>query len=206
MFCYYTVYDFIHTGHLKLVDFGTCKDLINKDLNGPEFVGTAEYMSPEVLANQDTGPETDLWSLGVTLFQLVTGYTPFAAPSPYLSFLRIKRSFLRMPLYLPDDVKDLIRLLITKSRKKRLQNVLGYDDKGDSVGDHNTDHSLNDNHADEIKQQYSYQKLISTHPFFREVVSSREVDTVDTNEKSPQSSYYVHPAGTVFCLHHSLCG
>ena len=35
-------------GHLKLIDFGTAKDLLMTDLNGPEFVGTAEYMAPSV--------------------------------------------------------------------------------------------------------------------------------------------------------------
>jgi serine/threonine protein kinase len=39
-------------GHLKLVDFGTCKDLRQTDLNGQEFVGTAEYMAPEVVDSE----------------------------------------------------------------------------------------------------------------------------------------------------------
>lgn len=38
-------------GHLKFVDFGTAKDLIETDLNGPEFVGTPEYMSPGMIRN-----------------------------------------------------------------------------------------------------------------------------------------------------------
>lgn len=40
-------------GHVKLVDFGTCKDLIETDLNGGEFVGTAQYMSPQAVASED---------------------------------------------------------------------------------------------------------------------------------------------------------
>lgn len=79
-------------GYLKFVDFGTAKDLIEVDLNGPEFVGTPEYMCPgtvNVKRSSTVGIEADIWALGVILYQMVLGYTPFAAPSPFLTFLRI---------------------------------------------------------------------------------------------------------------------
>lgn len=40
-------------GHVKLVDFGTCKDLLETDLNGGEFIGTAQYMSPQAVASEE---------------------------------------------------------------------------------------------------------------------------------------------------------
>lgn len=40
-------------GHVKLIDFGTCKDLIETDRNGGEFVGTAQYMSPQAVASEE---------------------------------------------------------------------------------------------------------------------------------------------------------
>jgi serine/threonine protein kinase len=104
---------------MKFVDFGTCKDLISTDLNGQEFVGTAEYMSPEVVQSKPSGPETDLWSLGVVIYQMMAGYTPFLASSPYLSFLRIKRGFLRLPTFLDEATRELIALLIHKDTKER---------------------------------------------------------------------------------------
>lgn len=108
---------------MKFVDFGTCKDLIQKDLNGQEFVGTAEYMSPEVVESEDTGPETDLWSLGIVFYQMLTGYTAFLAASPYLSFLRIKRSLIRMPCFASPSCQELLALLIQKKKKKRMQSI-----------------------------------------------------------------------------------
>lgn len=48
------------------------------------------------MRNQPCGVETDLWALGAVLFQMLLGYTPYAAPSPYLTFLRIKRAFLQV--------------------------------------------------------------------------------------------------------------
>lgn len=38
---------------MKLVDFGTCKDLLDTDINGGEFVGTAQYMSPQAVASEE---------------------------------------------------------------------------------------------------------------------------------------------------------
>jgi serine/threonine protein kinase len=108
---------------MKFVDFGTCKDLIQKDLNGQEFVGTAEYMSPEVVESEESGPETDLWSLGVVFYQMLAGYTAFLAASPYLSFLRIKRALIRMPSFATESSKELLSLLIQKKKKKRMQSA-----------------------------------------------------------------------------------
>jgi serine/threonine protein kinase len=86
----------LDAGHIKLVDFGTAKDMVHTELNGPEFVGTAEYMSPEAIGSKPCGPESDLWALGIILFQLIVGVTPFVAASPYLTFLRIKEALLQV--------------------------------------------------------------------------------------------------------------
>jgi serine/threonine protein kinase len=107
-------------GHLKFVDFGTAKDLVQTDLNGPEFVGTPEYMSPSTVGSKTVGPEADLWSLGIVLYQMLVGFTPFAAPSPYLGFLRTKRGMLREPAFLPEGTRELLRVLLTKDQSQRL--------------------------------------------------------------------------------------
>jgi serine/threonine protein kinase len=102
------------SGHLKLVDFGTCKDLVHTEFNGPQFVGTAEFMSPETIRSQKTGPATDLWSLGAVAFMLLYGYAPFIGASPYMTFLRIKRALLKMPFdpaFVPEEFEMLTMLL-----------------------------------------------------------------------------------------------
>ena len=79
-------------GHVKLIDFGTAKDLKDTDLNGPEFVGTPEFMAPEMVESlASTAYAADLWAIGIVAYQLVTGVGPYKAQSPYFSFLRIKR-------------------------------------------------------------------------------------------------------------------
>ena len=121
-------------GHLKLIDFGTSKDLIETDLNGPEFVGTPEYMSPQTVNSKPVGIEADLWSLGVIVFQIFSGYTPFAGASPYLTFLRIKRGLLeRRPLASPPDMFEFLSLLLELDPAKRLRNALGAGSDDNSI-------------------------------------------------------------------------
>ena len=102
---------------MVLIDFGTAKDLIHTDLNGPEFVGTPEFMAPESVRGT-SDPEAvaeerkkgggsdhtlDLWALGAVAYQFLTGVTPFWSPSQYHAFLKIQRCNLCRPIGITDD-------------------------------------------------------------------------------------------------------
>jgi len=122
--------------HVVVIDFGTAKDLIETDLNGPEFVGTPDFMSPEAVTgfsgmpnqvedkskNSGATPATDLWALGAMLYILHTGSTPYWSPSPYLTFLRIKRGLLpRNTWGIPDDdAWDIISRLMQVKPEDRI--------------------------------------------------------------------------------------
>jgi serine/threonine protein kinase len=123
------------TGHVILIDFGTAKDLIHTEFNGPEFVGTPDFMAPEAVKGESRPEEVvkqrkigggadhtlDLWSFGALAFQLLTGSTPFSSPSQYLAYLRIQRGMLCRPMGLTDDkVWDLITKLMKTNPKERL--------------------------------------------------------------------------------------
>mmetsp|Transcript_25812 Transcript_25812/g.29517 ORF Transcript_25812/g.29517 Transcript_25812/m.29517 type:complete len:822 (-) Transcript_25812:60-2525(-) len=127
---------FSNSGHVILIDFGTAKDLIQTDLNGPEFVGTPDFMSPEAVSGTASLKEADeakkegkigadhtldLYALGAVAFQLHTGMTPFWCPSPYLCFLKIKRGNLLRPWGIADDdAWDLISSLMKLEPNNRL--------------------------------------------------------------------------------------
>lgn len=106
--------------HLKLIDFGTAKNLEDTTLNGPNFVGTPEYMSPETIDNQPVGVASDLWALGCIVFQLLTGETPFSGGSAYLTFLKVQDGRFILPEYLSEEAKDLITKLLQKDPAARL--------------------------------------------------------------------------------------
>ncbi len=108
-------------GHLKLIDFGTAKDLGSPDLNGPEFVGTPEFMSPECVKSKTASYPTDMWSLGIVIWQMILGTTPFKAPSPYLGFLKIKRGNLPHHPALEDDAYHLINNLVVVDPEARMK-------------------------------------------------------------------------------------
>lgn len=108
-------------GHVKVIDFGTAKDILETDLNGPDFVGTAEYMCPSTVNSQASGVEADLWALGVILYQILFGYTPFAAHTPYLTFLRIKKGKVRLPAVAPEGVRELLDILLESNPVLRFQ-------------------------------------------------------------------------------------
>uniref|UniRef100_A0A3Q3LJH8 Rho-associated protein kinase 2 n=1 Tax=Mastacembelus armatus TaxID=205130 RepID=A0A3Q3LJH8_9TELE len=115
-------------GHLKLADFGTCMKMDSTGMVHCETaVGTPDYISPEVLQSQGGdgyyGRECDWWSVGVFIYELLVGETPFYAESLVGTYGKIMNH--KNSLAFPDDVemspeaKDLICAFLT-DRQVRL--------------------------------------------------------------------------------------
>jgi tRNA A-37 threonylcarbamoyl transferase component Bud32 len=69
---------------VRLCDFGLARSAAGTGLTSSAAVlGTPEYMAPEVIAEGHADPRSDVYSLGVVLFEAATGQVPFAADSPY---------------------------------------------------------------------------------------------------------------------------
>ncbi len=110
-------------GHLKLTDFGTAKDESTSE-GGSQFVGTAEYVSPEVLRDEEAHMSCDLWALGCILFQMLTGRPPFRGESEYLTFQLINHHGPQQPLAFPPgfdaDAAALVNALLVQNPLERL--------------------------------------------------------------------------------------
>ncbi|GLD49469.1 rho-associated protein kinase 2-like isoform X1 [Lates japonicus] len=116
-------------GHLKLADFGTCMKMDSVDgheVHCDTAVGTPDYISPEVLQSQggdgNYGRECDWWSVGVVIYELLVGETPFYAESLVGTYGKIMNH--KNSLVFPDDIemsrdaKDLICAFLTDRRLK----------------------------------------------------------------------------------------
>ena len=66
----------LHEGVVKIADFGVAK-MMHKHKENITFEGTLEYMSPQMLKQENYTPLTDMWSLGVTLYYMVLGKLPW---------------------------------------------------------------------------------------------------------------------------------
>jgi serine/threonine protein kinase len=115
-------------GHLKLIDFGTALDCNERHEGSREaslttrstFVGTAEYVSPEVLNDEEAGTAVDLWALGCIVYQLIVGRPPFKAANEYLIFDRIRTASVEYPPHMPAEAVELIRQLLRTEPSQRL--------------------------------------------------------------------------------------
>ena len=86
------------------------------------FVGTAEYISPEVIGDRPAEYGTDIWAFGVMLYEMYYNRTPFKAATTYLTFRNIEKPQLKFPddSIIPDIAKDLIMKILVVDPKKRL--------------------------------------------------------------------------------------
>ncbi|KAF6259923.1 3-phosphoinoside dependent protein kinase [Scenedesmus sp. NREL 46B-D3] len=114
-------------GRLKLIDFGSAKALflpptvrLSSNHRATSFVGTAEYVSPEVLNNAGISYTADLWALGCIVYQMLTGRPPFKGASEYLTFQLITSRDLSFPEGFPAAARDLVESLLQLEPSERL--------------------------------------------------------------------------------------
>ena len=123
--------------HVKITDFGTAKILDLKKSNGmgstsgdpmdsaesdraQSFVGTAEYVSPELLTDKNACKASDLWAFGCIIYQLIAGRPPFKAANEYMTFQKIVGLEYSFPDGFPPLARDLVERLLVLDPITRL--------------------------------------------------------------------------------------
>ncbi|KAI1074702.1 Pkinase-domain-containing protein [Whalleya microplaca] len=110
-------------GHLKITDFGFAKRVPDKTWT---LCGTPDYLAPEVVSNKGYNKSVDWWSLGILIYEMLCGYTPFwDSGSPMKIYENILRGKVKYPPYIHPDAQNLLELLITPDLTKRLGNLYG---------------------------------------------------------------------------------
>jgi len=106
--------------HIKLTDFGTAKVITETNVRSSSFVGTAEYVSPELISDKITSKSSDLWALGCIIYQMIAGRPPFRGMTEFLTLQKISGLEFSFPKGFSETAKDLVNKLLVVDADKRL--------------------------------------------------------------------------------------
>uniref|UniRef100_A0A8C2WZE2 Ribosomal protein S6 kinase n=1 Tax=Cyclopterus lumpus TaxID=8103 RepID=A0A8C2WZE2_CYCLU len=107
-------------GHVKLTDFGLCKESIHDGTVTHTFCGTIEYMAPEILMRSGHNRAVDWWSLGALMYDMLTGAPPFTGENRKKTIDKILKCKLSLPPYLTQEARDLLKRLLKRNASSRL--------------------------------------------------------------------------------------
>uniref|UniRef100_A0A6B2L0H2 non-specific serine/threonine protein kinase n=1 Tax=Arcella intermedia TaxID=1963864 RepID=A0A6B2L0H2_9EUKA len=138
------------SGHIMLTDFDLSKGvssqpkLVNKIYSGnpavvaePDtitnsFVGTEEYLAPEVIKGTGHTATVDWWTFGILLYEMLYGATPFRGSSRDATFSSINKAKIQFPQHkrggITKECKGLLKALLSRDPKKRLGSIGGAED------------------------------------------------------------------------------
>jgi Tol biopolymer transport system component len=115
-------------GNARIMDFGIARSLRDKGITGTGvMIGTPEYMSPEQVEGKDVDQRTDIYSMGVILYEMVTGRVPFEGDTALSIAMMHKTEIPNSPKEynskIPDDLSNLILKCLEKDKESRYQST-----------------------------------------------------------------------------------
>jgi tetratricopeptide (TPR) repeat protein len=115
-------------GNARIMDFGIARSMGTKGItDAGVMIGTPEYMSPEQVEGKDIDRRTDIYSLGVILYEMLTGVVPFEGDTPLNIAMKLKTEIPQEPRKLnaqiPEELNSVILRCMEKDREKRYESV-----------------------------------------------------------------------------------
>ncbi|XP_053577175.1 protein kinase C delta type [Bombina bombina] len=107
-------------GHIKIADFGMCKENVFGDNKASTFCGTPDYIAPEILQGLKYTFSVDWWSFGVLLYEMLIGQSPFHGDDEDELFESIKMDTPHFPRWITKESKDILEKLFERDPLKRL--------------------------------------------------------------------------------------
>lgn len=107
-------------GHIKIADYGLCKDEMWYGNKTSTFCGTPEFMAPEILKEQEYTKAVDWWAFGVLLYQMLLCQSPFSGEDEDEVFNAILTDEPLYPIDMAGDIVQIFQGLLTKDPERRL--------------------------------------------------------------------------------------
>uniref|UniRef100_A0AAR2IMS3 Protein kinase C n=1 Tax=Pygocentrus nattereri TaxID=42514 RepID=A0AAR2IMS3_PYGNA len=107
-------------GHIKIADFGMCKENMVGENRATTFCGTPDYIAPEILLGQRYTFSVDWWSFGVLVYEMLIGQSPFQGDDEDELFESIRMDVPHYPRWITKESKDLLEKMFEREPTRRL--------------------------------------------------------------------------------------
>ncbi|KAA0185701.1 Calcium-dependent protein kinase C [Fasciolopsis buskii] len=107
-------------GHIKIADFGMCKEGISGNNKTRTFCGTPDYIAPEIVKYEPYGKSVDWWSFGVLLYEMLAGQPPFDGEDEEELFRNIATRDILYPRHMSREAMLICKALLTRDPQARL--------------------------------------------------------------------------------------